>query len=116
MVKNPLKSPETPLGLGVLWVLLFIAHTVVGLEHVARCCSHERKKSGWCWVSTCCPGWGTLRLGFSEDVMVLTASKGWQRRILVVDRQTGYLRFAAGKPCFGGSRSPIDVRHLDQNI
>jgi len=60
--------------------------------------------------------WRSFRLGFSEDVMVLNASKGWQRRLLVVDRKTRCLRSAAGNPRFGGSCSPIDVQHLDQNI
>ena len=57
--------------------------------------------------------WRSFRLGFSEDVIVLTASKGWQRRLLVVDRKTRCLRSAAGKPRFGGSWSTIDVQHLD---
>lgn len=60
--------------------------------------------------------WRSLRLGFSSEVMVLKASKGWQQRLLVFDQKTDLLRCAAGKSRLGRSWLPIDDQQVKQSL
>ena len=60
--------------------------------------------------------WRSFRVGFSTEVMILIASRGFQRRLLVVDRNTGLLRYAASKPRWGGRWTSIDARDVEEGL